>query len=115
MSEKDEGNIAAIVDAAGKIIWYAKDFLDADSLYADQRSFDAILMNFVIMGETVTKLSETTQLAHPKVPWSKIRGLRNIVAHDYFGVDAEEIWEIIQNHIPELQTDLQAILNKKSG
>ncbi|MDX1912813.1 MAG: HepT-like ribonuclease domain-containing protein [Saprospiraceae bacterium] len=115
MSEKDEANLLAIIDSAEKILRFSGEFVDADSLYADERSFDAVLMNFVIIGETVTKLSDKLMEINPQVPWPKIRGLRNMIAHDYFGIDAEEIWEIIQKHLPPLLTDLNAILNKKSG
>lgn len=71
-------------------------------------------MNFLVIGETVPKISESVISANPQIAWSKIKGLRNIVAHDYFGVDAEEIWEIIQKHIPKFISDLEEILTKKS-
>jgi uncharacterized protein with HEPN domain len=115
MLEKDEANLLAIVDSAEKILRYSENFTDADDLYHDERSFDAVLMNFMIVGEAVTKLSADLLGANPHVPWANIRGLRNIIAHDYFGIDAEEIWETIQKHIPQLITDLEAILTKKSG
>lgn len=115
MSEKDEANLLAMKDAAEKILRYSKDFGSADDFYSDAKSFDATLMNFLVIGETVTKISEPVISVNPKITWSKIKGLRNIVAHDYFGVDAEEIWEIIQKHIPKFITDLEEILTKKSG
>jgi uncharacterized protein with HEPN domain len=115
MSEKDHANILAIIDAGDKILRFTQDFVDADGLYADERSFDAVLMNVVVIGETVSKLSKDILSGNPQVPWQKIKGLRNIVAHDYFGVDAEEIWEIVQKHIPKLIFDLNTILNKQSG
>lgn len=115
MSEKDEANLLAMKDAAEKILRYSKDFNNADDFYGDAKSFDATLMNFLVIGETVAKLSATVASSNPQVEWSKIKGLRNIVAHDYFGVDAEEIWEIIQKHIPQFITDLEEILTKKSG
>lgn len=115
MSEKDEANLFSMLDSASKILRFSEGFEDADKLYKDERSFDAILMNFVVIGETVTKLSEAVLSSNPSIPWPKIRGLRNIVAHDYFGIDAEEIWEIIQKNIPVLIRDLKSILNKKSG
>lgn len=115
MSEKDEANLLAMKDAAEKILRYSKGFNNADDFYDDAKSFDATLMNFLVIGETAAKISEPVISPNPKIAWSKIKGLRNIVAHDYFGVDAEEIWEIIQKHIPQLITDLEEILTKKSG
>ncbi len=105
----------AIVDSAEKILRFSEEFHDADDFYKDDKSFDATMMNFVVIGETVTKLSDGVIDSNPQVPWPKIKGLRNIVAHDYFGIDAEEIWQIIQNYVPSLISDIEAILTKKSG
>jgi uncharacterized protein with HEPN domain len=47
---------------------------------------------FFVIGEMVDKLSEEIKRKHPEIEWIKIKGFRNIVAHDYFGIDAEEVW-----------------------
>ena len=70
-------------------------------------------MNFVLIGETVNKLSDELKTTQPHIPWNKIKGFRNIIAHDYFGVDAEEVWEIVQKHISMLMKDVEIILNGK--
>ncbi len=69
-------------------------------------------MNFIIIGEMVSRLSDTLIEENKQVDWFKIRGFRNIVAHNYFGVDAEEVWQIIRNHIPGLQKNIRKILKK---
>ena len=83
---------------------------DADAFYADEKTFDAVLMNFVVIGASVSKLSEALMLRAPQIPWLKIKGFRNIVAHDYFGVDAEEVWQIIKNNLPALEASINQIL-----
>ena len=70
------------------------------------------MMNFVIIGEMVDKLSQEFKNNHPEIEWLKIKGFRNIVAHDYFGIDAEEVWQIIRDKIPELKFDIECLLNK---
>ncbi len=115
MSEKDEANLRAIIDAAGKVIRFSEEFYDADEFYKDEKSFDAAMMNFVVIGESVAKLSGEMIDSNQQVPWPKIKGLRNIVANDYFGIDAEEVWQIIQNHIPTLVSTIERILSKNSG
>jgi uncharacterized protein with HEPN domain len=110
MSEKDKGNLLAIIDACDKIKKYAADFWDADSLYADEKTFDAVLMNFVVIGEAVIRLSENLKLQESHIPWSKIKGFRNILAHDYFGVDAEEVWQIINQNLADLGVDIHKII-----
>jgi len=63
-------------------------------------------MNFVVIGEMVDKISDELKSKHPEIEWIKIKGFQNIVAHDYFGIDAEEVWQIIKNKIPALKSDL---------
>ena len=110
MSEKDIANLLAILDSANKVLTFTKNVSDADAFYQDIKTFDAVLMNFVVIGESAAKLSEETRNANSYVSWAKIRGLRNIVAHNYFGVDAEEVWQIMQSDIPNLIQDLEVIL-----
>jgi len=59
----------------------------------------------------VDKVSEQLRdsTAH-KIDWFKIKGFRNILAHDYFGVDAEDVWQIIHRHIPALQKEIQNLI-----
>lgn len=103
MLTKDRDSLLNIMEAIEKINEYSATFQSADSLYQDSKSFDAVLMNFIVVGEMVSKLSEQFTTGHPEIEWWKIKGLRNIVAHDYFGVDAEEVWQIIHSKIPELR------------
>jgi len=69
------------------------------------------MMNFVVIGEMVEKISEEFKRGHPAIEWIKIKGFRNIVAHDYFGIDAEEVWQIIKNKLPALKSDINQLIN----
>jgi uncharacterized protein with HEPN domain len=69
-------------------------------------------MNFVNIGEAVGRLSDDLKEKENEIPWTKIKELRNIVAHDYFGIDAEEVWEIIKNHIPDFKSKTKEIVDK---
>jgi len=110
MFEKDKGNLLAILDSCSKILKFTSDISNAEAFFDDERTFDAVLMNFVIIGESVARLSTEILEKESQVPWGQIKGFRNIVAHDYFGVDAEEVWQIIQNHLPELESQIENIL-----
>ncbi len=114
MSEKDISNLAAILDSCAKIRKFVADYWDADALFADDKSFDAVLMNFVIIGEAVARLSNACKENSPHITWDRIKGFRNMVAHDYFGVDAEEVWQIINNHLPGLANGVEEMLKKKN-
>jgi uncharacterized protein with HEPN domain len=107
MPYKDRLNILSIIESIEKIFEYTKGYEDADQFYQNSRDFDAVLMNFIIVGEMVNRLSEKFLEDQRQINWSKIRGFRNIVAHDYFGIDAEEVWDIIQNHLPPFLIELK--------
>lgn len=71
----------------------------------------SIMMQFVIIGEMISKLDEEFKEKYSSIPWQKIKDFRNLVAHNYFGIDADEIWEIITTKIKPLKIDIQNIIN----
>jgi len=107
---KDHHCLESIIEAIDRIIEYTSGFQSADDFNTDYRNFDATMMNFVVIGEMVDKLSEDFKTKYSSIEWIKIKGFRNIVAHDYFGIDAEEIWQIIRNKIPVLKSDISKLL-----
>ena len=109
MHIKDHNRLESILDAILKIELYTEKFQDADQLNDNNLVFDATMMNFVIIGEMVAKLSDDFKNQYPEIEWHKIKGLRNIAAHDYFGIDAEEVWQIIQNNLPVLKKFIEKI------
>ena len=71
------------------------------------------MMNFIVIGEMADKLSdEFIDSTEGQIEWFKIRGLRNIIAHNYFGIDAEEIWQIIQDSLLLLDAILVKIIKE---
>ena len=110
MSEKNLPNIFAIQDSCSKIIDFTAGIGSAEEFYQDQKAFDAVLMNFIVIGESVSKLSLDLKNQFPNVEWNKIKSFRNIVAHNYFGVDADEVWQIISSDIASLQKSIEAII-----
>ncbi len=66
-------------------------------------------MNFVIIGESFLRLNSDFIENNAEIEWYKIRGFRNLIAHDYFGIDVEEVWDIIQSKIPELTAFIKEV------
>jgi uncharacterized protein with HEPN domain len=64
---------------------------------------DAVIRNLQVMAESTQRLSEQTQKSRPEIDWYKISGFRNILVHDYLGIDIERIWEIVIREIPALK------------
>ena len=107
---KDKTNLKSLLEAIQKIENFVKEVSSADEFFQLTEKFDAVLMNFIVIGEMVDRLSEDFKEDNSQVDWRKIKGFRNIIAHDYLGVDAEEVWQIITNHLPKLKIKIQEIL-----
>jgi len=65
-----------------------------------------------ILGEAARKLPPEVKEQHPEVPWSQIIGMRHILTHDYFDIDAEVVWAAVENDLPELKRQIEAILKQ---
>jgi uncharacterized protein with HEPN domain len=111
MLTKDQHCLESILESIDRIIEYTSGINNADDFDKDYRNFDATMMNFVVIGEMIDKVSDECKKAHPEIEWIKIKGFRNIVAHDYFGIDAEEVWQIIKSKIPRLKSDIKLLLD----
>ena len=113
MHSRDISHLSAICDAAEKILRYTIAIQNPEQLYLDEKTLDAVLMNFVVIGESASKLNESLTSENPEIPWKSIKRFRNIIAHDYFGVDPEAVWQIIANHLPLLVTNVRRILDEE--
>lgn len=76
---------------------------------------DAIIRNFEIIGEASKNIPNDIQENYPEIPWKKMYGLRNLITHEYFGIDYEMIWEIAKNNLPQNRTDLSKIIDKEKA
>lgn len=112
---RDYGCLLNILESITKIQSYSNGFYSADDFFNHSISFDASMMNFIIIGEMVEKLSEEFIEKNPiQSNWFKIKGFRNILAHNYFGIDAEEVWQIINNKLPVLKQEIMNIIELKN-
>ena len=112
MQTKDQLCLESILESTERIIEYTSGFDSADEFNNDYRNFDATMMNFVVIGEMVNKLSEKFRRDNASVEWIGIKGFRNIVAHDYFGIDAEEVWQIIKEKIRNLKSEIKRLIDQ---
>jgi uncharacterized protein with HEPN domain len=71
---------------------------------------DAVVRNFTIIGEAAGRIPDEYKVKHPEIEWDRIRGLRNRIVHDYFGIDYQIVWIIIENNIPELRDLIKKII-----
>lgn len=83
--------------------------MDRKVFYDDEKTIDAVVRNLEILGEATRQLPEDFTVRYPNVPWRRIAGLRNRIVHDYFGLDLEIIWQVIQQDLPELRGWLESL------
>jgi uncharacterized protein with HEPN domain len=80
---------------------------------ADTRTQQAVIMNLVIIGELATKLIKDHPefvATHPEIPWSSMRGMRNRIAHGYFEINLDVVWDTVRTALPVLDRDLEAVV-----
>jgi uncharacterized protein with HEPN domain len=71
---------------------------------------DAVIRNFEVIGEAVKHISDGLKDQQPAVPWRRVAGLRNVLIHNYMNVDEEEVWNVIEVHLPSLRKAVGELL-----
>jgi len=97
-----------IMLAIQKICRYTSQ-MDHDAFLRDDLVIDGVARNLEIIGEAARQLPEEFKRVHTQISWTQIAGLRNRIVHDYFGLDLEIIWEIIQHDLPELEKQVHTL------
>jgi uncharacterized protein with HEPN domain len=98
--------------AAEKVLRYTHG-VDLARFVEDDKTFDAVVRNLEIIGEAAKHIPLEVQTRYPGVEWRSIAGLRDIVAHEYFGIDEDILWDIVVNQVPHLLEQVQEILEQE--
>lgn len=110
MSERNDlFLIEDMIDAAKKIRKYCSGY-NYEQFLEDERTIDAVIRNFEIIGEAANRLHPDVQAANKGIEWNKIRGFRNRLIHEYFGVDHKIVWQIIESELDDLILELEHII-----
>jgi uncharacterized protein with HEPN domain len=99
--------------AMRKIRAYTAEFKSYTQFNQDELVKDAVIRNFEIMGESVKHIPFSFQRKHKQLPWNHILALRNFVVHEFFDVDDEVLWEIIQTDLSRNISDLEEIMGRR--
>jgi uncharacterized protein with HEPN domain len=99
-----------IIDSIQKIQKYTQ-AMSFNQFIQDDKTIDAVIRNFEVIGEAANQLPLEFCEQYPQVQWRSMANFRNVLIHKYFGVDLQIIWEIIQNDLSNLKQQIQAISN----
>lgn len=103
-----------ILDAIAQIQDYVGE-ADIEDYKADSMMIDSVNMNLLIIGEAARGVPEPVQAEYPEIDWRNIIGLRNIITHEYFRLNLDLIWNVIQTELPALERQIHEILSKEEG
>ena len=107
----DTTRLGHIFDAISCIEEYVAG-VDKVSFISNKMMQDAILRQIEIIGEASNHISEELQEKHPEAPWFEMRAMRNKIVHDYMEINADIIWDTVQNDLPALKPVIKSILGE---
>lgn len=111
---KDKKYLERIINYSSKIIRYLEEITSIEEFESNEEKVDAVLLNLEQIGETAKKLSEEFKKKIYTIEWNKIIGLRNLISHEYEGVDLTIIYNVATINIPELLKILEEVKWRKN-
>lgn len=103
--------IKDILEAIDKILNFSGK-IDFETFLNDTSVHDAIMYNFIVIGEASNRLSEDFKNQHNSIEWHKLKGMRNHLAHSYDEIDYSVVWDTIINNLPSLKSQIQKIIQQ---
>jgi len=97
-----------MVAAIDKVLGYTAG-MDKASFAADERTIDAVVRNLIVIGEAAGHVPEDVVAASPQIPWARMRGMRNLAVHEYFGIDVNVLWDTVTINLPALLPQLREL------
>lgn len=112
MSRNEKERLRDIQDAIAAIRRHLEQAGETSAAKEDPLLHDALLFQFVVIGEAVKNLTPETRESAPEIPWTDIAGLRDLIAHEYFRIDIHRVLEIVERDLPPLEQAIDRMLSK---
>lgn len=93
---------------------YTQDIAE-DDFYSNRQLQDAIVRRLEIIGEAVKNVDDDFRDKYPHIPWKKIAGMRDVVAHEYFGVKLDRVWDVVREDLPRLKQQMLLIMEGENA
>ncbi len=100
--------LAHMLECIRRIEAYTRD--GEERFMRDTLIQDAVLRNLEVLGEVVKRVPESFRASHPHIPWRGIAGLRDVIIHDYEGIDYARVWQVVVQQLPPLKQAIESIL-----
>jgi uncharacterized protein with HEPN domain len=88
--------------------------LAEDEFYLNRQVQDAVVRRLEIIGEAVKNIDDDFRNKYPQMPWKKIAGMRDIIAHEYFGVKLERVWDVVRKDLPHIKQQMLLIMEREN-
>jgi len=79
----------------------------------DRKTVNAVIRSLEVLGEATKRIPTAFRQKHPDIPWSKMAGMRDVLIHDYMGVDLKTVWMVVQMRLPELKPILEKLISSR--
>jgi uncharacterized protein with HEPN domain len=107
---KWEIRIQDILGAVSRIEKYTEGMTE-EAFIANSLVIDAVTCNLAVIGEASSHIPESLQEKYPDIPWHLMRGLRNVLVHEYFRINPAILWETVKLRLEPMKTSLQTVIH----
>ena len=83
--------------------------MNYETFSEDKKTINAVIRSLEVLGEATKRIPTSFRQKHPGIPWSKMAGMRDVLIHDYMGVDLKTVWKVAQERLPELKPLLEKV------